>query len=254
MKIGIFQANTIDNKIEENIIRYNSILESLEKDVELLVMPEMFTTGFTIDPNYAETMQGMGLNWMIGVAKTKNIAIAGSLFINEDGRLVNRHFFVFPNGEYEYYDKKHLFCLSKEPELVSPGNKKLIVNYKGWRFNILTCYDLRFPLWARNSYNDGDYAYDVLIYVASWPEARAFQWTSLLRARAIENVSYLIGVNRVGVDNTGLNYTGDSVILNFKGEALVSAAQNKEEILYHTIDKESLSGFRVSFPVGRDWD
>lgn len=254
MKIGIFQTNIIDHKIQENISKYNEILKDLDKDTELLVLPEMFTTGFTIEPNDAESIDGLGFNWMKDVAIEKKIGVSGSLFIREENRLINRHFFVFPDGHFQYYDKKHLFCLSREPELVSPGNMKLIVEYKDWRFGINTCYDLRFPTWARNSYNNGDYAYDVLLYVACWPEERAFQWTSLLRARSIENVSYLIGVNRVGVDNKGLNYTGDSVILNFKGERLSGCAQNKEEIAYHILDKQSLKDFRKSFPVARDWD
>ncbi len=254
MKIAIFQTDTKDHKIKENIERYDKILEGLDKDTDLLVFPEMLTTGFTIEPSDAETMDGMGLSWMKKIATTKSIAVDGSLLIREDDKLVNRHFFVFPDGSFEYYDKKYLFCLSKEPERVTRGDKKVIVNYKGWRFRLLTCYDLRFPTWARNAYNNGDYEYDALIYVASWPEIRTKQWTSMLKSRAIENASYLIGVNRVGVDRTGLNYEGDSVILNYVGDVLAGADKNQEEIRYHTLDIDYLKRYRVNFPVAKDWD
>lgn len=254
MKIAIFQANTADNEIESNLKRYNSFLDKLESDTELLVFPEMFTTGFTININYAETMQGRGLMWLKEKAIEKQIAISATILIKEDGKYVNRHFFVMPDGSYEYYDKKHLFCLSKEPRVITPGKEKKIINYKGWNIALFTCYDIRFPSWCRNAYDNGNYAYDIAIYCASWDSARNLAWTSLPIARAIENVSYVVGVNRVGVDNFNIKYFGDSAILNFKGEELVRAKQNEEEICYYDIDKESLNRFRKSFPVGRDWD
>lgn len=254
MKVAIFQANTIDNEAESNLKRYDSVLDNLDKDTELLVFPEMFTTSFSIDIKDAQTMQGKSLRWMIAKAIEKNIAISGTLLIEEGNRYVNRHFFVFPDGKYEYYDKKHLFCLSKEPKVITPGNQKKIVNYKGWNIALLTCYDIRFPSWCRNTYNEGNYGYDIAIYCASWESARNFAWTSLMVGRAIENVSYVIGVNRVGVDKANLVYLGCSTILNFKGETLVGTQQNKEEIAYHTLDKQSLISFRNYFPVGEDWD
>ncbi len=254
MKIAIFQANTVDNEIESNLKRYNSFLETLDAETDLLVFPEMFTTGFTININYAETMQGKGLAWLKEKAIEKQIAISATILIEEDNKYVNRHFFVMPDGKYEYYDKKHLFCLSKEPRVITPGKEKKIVTYKGWNIALFTCYDIRFPFWCRNTYNNGNYGYDIAIYSSSWDSARNLAWTSLPVARAIENVAYVIGVNRVGIDNFNIKYVGDSVILNYKGEELVRAQQNKEEIRYHNIDKESLDKFRRSFPVGRDWD
>ena len=156
--------------------------------------------------------------------------------------------------EYEYYDKKHLFCLSKEPNIITPGNKKKIVNYKDWNIALFTCYDIRFPSWCRNTYLNNNYGYDIAIYVASWAESRSFAWNSLLIGRAIENIAYTIGVNRVGIDNNGIRYNGDSAILNYKGETLARAEKEKEEIVYHLLDKQSLLSFRQSFPFGRDWD
>jgi predicted amidohydrolase len=254
MKVAIFQANTVNNEIESNLLRYDSLLKKLDKNTELIIFPEMFTTGFSIDTKYAETMQGSSLMWMKEKAIEKGIAISGSLFINENNNYFNRHFFVFPNGEYEYYDKKHLFCLSKEPNIISPGNKKKIVNYKDWNIALFTCYDIRFPLWCRNTYLNNEYGYDIAIYAASWAKTRSFAWSSLLIGRAIENIAYTIGVNRIGIDNNGIKYNGDSVILNYKGETLATAEKEKEEIVYHILDKQSLLSFRQSFPIGRDWD
>lgn len=254
MKVAIFQANTVNDEIELNLLRYDSLLKKLESDTELLVFPEMFTSGFSLDINYAETMQGRSLKWMKAKAIEKGTAISGSLFINENDRYFNRHFFVIPNGEYEYYDKKHLFSLSKEPKLITSGNDKRIVNYKGWRIAIFTCYDIRFPIWCRNTYSNNKYGYDIAIYVASWALERNFAWQSLLIGRAIENMAYTIGVNRVGTDKKGVKYNGSSVILNYKGETLAMAENEKEEIVYHTLDNQSLLLFRQSFPIGKDWD
>ncbi|MDD4001806.1 MAG: nitrilase family protein [Bacteroidales bacterium] len=254
MKVAIFQANTVDNEIDSNLKRYDSYLNQLDSDTDLIVFPEMFTTGFSIDIDHAQTMQQSGLKWMRTKAVERNIAISGTLLIEENKDYVNRHFFVFPNGEFEYYDKKHLFCLSKEPKVITPGNEKKIVNYKGWNIALFTCYDIRFPSWCRNTYKEGKYGYDISIYCASWESSRNFAWENLLVGRAIENVSYVVGVNRVGYDKTNLNYLGCSKILNFKGEKLVDTELNKEEIAYHTLDKQSLESFRKSFPVGEDWD
>lgn len=254
MKVAIFQANTINNQIESNLLRYDSLLTKLDNDTELLVFPEMFTTGFSFDLEYAETMQGSSLKWMKEKAIEKGIAISGSLIIYENNNYLNRHFFVFPNGEYEYYDKKHLFCLSKEPYIITPGNNKKIVNYKGWNISLFTCYDIRFPSWCRNTYVNDEYGYDIAIYAASWAESRSTAWNGLLIGRAIENIAYTIGVNRVGIDNEKIKYKGDSTILNYKGEILARAENGKEEIVYRVLDKQSLLSFRQSFPIGRDWD
>lgn len=254
MKIAIFQANTVDNQIDSNLKRYDSFLENLDKDTELLVFPEMFTTGFTMNTLHAETMQGKGLNWMKEKAIEKGIAISGTLLIEEDKRFVNRHFFVFPDGKFEFYDKKHLFCLSKEPRVITPGKEKKIVEYKGWKIALFTCYDIRFPAWCRNSYNNEEYDYDLAIYCSSWDSARNLAWTSLYVARAIENISYVVAVNRVGIDNFNIKYFGHSAIINYKGEKLVDTIENEEEIAYHTIDKKLLNDFRDYFPIGKDWD
>jgi omega-amidase len=254
MKVAIFQANIVNDEIESNLLRYDSLLNKLHSDTELLIFPEMFTSGFSLNINYAETMQGRSLKWMKEKAIEKGIAISGSLFINENDKYFNRHFFIMPNGEYEYYDKKHLFSLSKEPKVITSGNDKKIVNYNGWKIALFTCYDIRFPIWCRNTYSNNEYGYDIAIYVSSWACERNFAWQSLLVGRAIENMAYTIGVNRVGIDKKGVKYNGSSTILNYKGETLVMAENEKEEIVYHTLDNQSLLLFRQSFPIGKDWD
>lgn len=254
MKIALYQADTKDNSPKENIERYRQALKNLAPDTELLVFPEMYSTGFTIDTNFAEDMQGESLEFLKEIAKEKNIAVDASILIKEGERYVNRHFFV-TKDKVEYYDKKHLFCLSKEPKVVSKGNKELILEYKGWKIKLLTCYDLRFPMWARNHYDEKQgFDYDILIYVASWSDDRINNWEKLLPARAIENQSYLIGVNRCGIDNKGYTYKGATIAIDYNGDTIVRAKDDCEEIIYADFDKEKLNQFRKGFPVSLDWD
>lgn len=254
MKIALFQANTKDNATKENIERYKQILTNLDKDTDLLVFPEMFTTGFTIDTDYAEEMQGISLEFLKQIAQEKDIAVDASIMIKEGEKYVNRHFFV-TKDKVEYYDKKHLFCLSREPRVVSKGEKELIVEYKGWKFKLLTCYDLRFPMWARNHFSqDKGFDYDVLIYVASWADDRISNWEMLLPARAIENQSYVIGVNRTGIDKKGYTYKGSTIAIDYQGDTMSRANDETEEIIYATLDKDALKQYRDKFPVALDWD
>ncbi len=253
MKVAIFQADTKDNEIESNLARYKTLLQGLDSDTDLLVLPEMFASGFTMSVEHAESMEGKGVRFMQEVAKEKHIAVEGSLLIKENGQYVNRHFFVTENS-VQYYDKRHLFCLSKEPKVISRGEKPLIVEYKGWKIKLITCYDLRFPLWNRNKVRDGEFDYDLLVCVASWDDTRVEHWDVLLHARAIENQSYVVGVNRCGVDSKGYNYAGHSVARNFRGRLLAEAKDNSEEIVYVNLSKQELAKAREKFPVSEDWD
>lgn len=254
MKIAIFQANTKDNRIEENLARYRKLLADLDKDTDLLVLPEMFSGGFTMDEEYAETMDdSAGLDFMKELAAEKHIAVSGGLFIKENGKFYNRHFFVTENS-VQHYDKAHLFCLSKEPKVITPGNKQMIVEYKGWKIKLVTCYDIRFPMWTRNRYCNGVFDYDILLCVASWTDLRISQWDVLLEARSIENQAYVVGVNRCGIDNQGNNYQGHSVVRDFKGKLLVVADEDGEQLCYAIADKDRLNDFRTKFPVAKDWD
>jgi predicted amidohydrolase len=177
----------------------------------------MFTTGFTMQPErVAETMNGETIQWMQSLAKAKNAAITGSLIIVEEGKYYNRLVFVFPTGEIQQYDKRHLFTLAGEDGVFTAGTSKVLIEYKGWKICPLICYDLRFPVFSRNVEN-----YDLLIYVASWPKTRIAAWDTLLKARAIENMSYTIGVNRLGVDGTNLEYVGHSQIVDYLGNSVL---------------------------------
>ena len=223
------------------------IIESA--DADLIVLPEMFTTGFTMNPkNIAETMQGETVLWMKHLAKSKSTALTGSLVIEENGKYYNRLLFVFPSGDIKHYDKRHLFTLAGEDKIFTPGNEKLIVDYKGWKICLLVCYDLRFPVFSRNTED-----YDVLIYVANWPESRIFAWDSLLKARAIENMSYVIGVNRVGEDANENRYNGHSQVIDCLGNYIIAPSE-EENVFSAELDKKALLETRQKFGFLNDRD
>jgi len=219
LKITIIQSELHWENAEANRKMFSEKIQLIESETDLIVLPEMFSTGFSMkakrlsEPNNGET-----LKWMISEAKKKNCAITGSVIISEDDKFFNRMFFVFPDGSYEKYDKKHTFTLARENETYDAGTKRLIVDYKGWKICPLVCYDLRFPVWARNTED-----YDVLIYVANWPKVRTLAWDTLLRARAIENMTYCIGVNRVGFDGNGHEYIGHSAVYDVLGKQISSS-------------------------------
>jgi omega-amidase len=216
---------------------------------DLIVLPEMFSTGFSMDAErLAEPMDGPTVGWMREEAAALGVAITGSLIVRDDGRCYNRLVWVRPDGTIEHYDKRHLFRIANEHHHYSAGEDRLVVELKGWRVCPLVCYDLRFPVWSRNR---GDY--DLLLYVANWPQRRATAWHTLLRARAIENACYVVGVNRVGRDGNGTTHAGDSVVLDFLGQPL-SSEGGGDRVETAVLDLESLEGFRKSFPVHLDAD
>lgn len=213
LTITTIQANLVWEDKSRNLKYFNQVFNSLQGQTDLIVLPEMFTTGFSMNAvTLAESMDGEGVKWMAKKAKEHNAVIAGSLIIKEEDHFFNRLIWMPPNGEVQYYDKRHLFTLAKEDRTYTAGSEKLIVDYKGWKICPLVCYDLRFPAWSRNMED-----YDLLIYVANWPKSRAHHWKSLLIARAIENQAYVIGVNRVGVDKKENVYTGDTSVVDYKG-------------------------------------
>jgi predicted amidohydrolase len=236
----------------KNIAHFDSKINAITESTDIIVLPEMFTTGFTMNPKlHAEEHGGNGLQWMTQKAKEKKCVIVGSISIKENNTFYNRLYWAKPDGTYEFYDKRHLFKMGNEHQHYSAGNKKLIVEYKGWKICPLICYDLRFPVWSRNK---KDTTYDVLIYVANWPEVRAYPWKQLLIARAIENQTYVIGVNRIGLDGNNIDHSGDSVIINPKGEFIntLQAHQDKTESL--SLSYTYLQDFRKAFPVLSDAD
>ena len=227
LKIVGIQAALVWENPEQNIAFFEKKINTLEAGFDLIVLPEMFTTGFTMHPErVAEKMDGFAVSWMQKIAKEKQAAICGSLVISAADKFYNRFIFVHPTGEIETYNKRHSFTLAGEDEVYTSGTEKIIIEYKGWRICPLICYDLRFPVWARNTEN-----YDLLIYVANWPIARIKAWDTLLKARAIENMSYVIGVNRTGKDGNNYEYSGNSILLDCLGEELSSLKNNEVGIV-----------------------
>lgn len=226
-------------------------LATLSGKVQVAVLPEMFTTGFTMNASsLAEENDGTTLQTLRKWAAVYDIALAGSYIAREGEACYNRGFFVTPDGEARFYDKRHLFRMGEEGRYFKAGNRRLVVEYKGWRIALFVCYDVRFPVWCRNVANE----YDLALYVASWPRVRAHAWRSLLVARAIENAAYVCGVNRVGYDNMGLIYNGDTMAIDFKGNTLAKAPDGEEAIVVVELDKLALQSFREKFPVWRDAD
>jgi predicted amidohydrolase len=199
-------------------------------------------------------MHGTTVEWMKETARIKNCVITGSLIINDDGRFFNRLIWMRPDGAYETYDKRHLFSFAKEDLKFHKGMKKLIVYLKGWRIHPLICYDLRFPVWSKNTLSEKGYAYDLLIYIANWPSQRSLAWRCLLPARAAENLCYVIGVNRVGIDDYGNSYSGDSMIIAPDGKKLLSIDVGEKGVGTFNLSATDLLDFRSHFAFSQDWD
>lgn len=233
-------------------------LEMLEKKIaateaatQIVVLPEMFTTGFTMQPKlFAETMEGPTVEWMVEQAAMHKIILTGSVIIEEDDKFYNRLLWVLPNGQVAYYNKRHLFAFAGEDKEYTAGDKRLIVQVNGWKICLQICYDLRFPVWSRKQSPD---EYDLLLYVANWPERRNHAWKTLLCARAIENQTYVVGVNRVGKDGHQINHSGDSMIVDPMGQVLYYKADD-EDTVYMELEKSVVQEAREKFPFGRDAD
>lgn len=249
MKTALLQTPLIWENPQQNRKLLEEKTQTISDDVALIVLPEMFTSGFTMNPeSVAETMQGETITWLQKLAKEKNCAITGSLVIKENDKYYNRLVFVFPNGEIQHYDKRHLFTLAGEDKVYTSGTDKLIVDYQGFKICPMICYDLRFPVFARNVED-----YDILIYVANWPKPRINAWDILLKARAVENMSYVIGVNRVGADATDLEYTGHSQVVDFLGNYIIEP-QTNEGVFITEFNKEKLLETRKKLNFLNDKD
>jgi predicted amidohydrolase len=257
-----------ENK-EANLHMFGEKIRAINYPVDLLVLPEMFSTGFSMQPEKLAESADMGIKfsgrqggatieWMQKQASSINAVITGSIIVEDNGKYFNRLMWVRPDGSCEYYDKRHLFRMAGEEKIYAAGAKKLIVDLHGWKVCPLVCYDLRFPVWSRNRWtrNENNFIadYDLLIYVANWPEVRSKAWKTLLTARAMENNCYVIGVNRVGNDGNNFYHSGDSSIIDFKGEAMKTAVIGREEIISDKLSHQLLSEFRKSFPAGMDAD
>jgi omega-amidase len=250
LRVTIVQSELHWQDAEANRTMFAEKLAATAPVTDLIVLPEMFTTGFTMEaPALAEQPEGETLQWMREQANTYDAVITGSIIVEENGQYYNRLLWVRPDGSYEYYNKKHLFRMAKEHHTYKAGDKKLRVELKGWQICPLVCYDLRFPVWSRNTGN----RYDLLLYVANWPKARSLAWRTLLQARAIENIAYTIGVNRIGTDGNNYPYSGDSAIIHPKGHKLLETTE-QEGIYTITLSKQDLIDFREIFPAHLDAD
>ena len=229
-------------------------IEGISEKTEVVILPEMFSTGFSMKPEVlAETMNGETVQWMKDIASLKKIIVTGSIIIEEEGNYFNRLIWMLPNGELGVYDKRHLFAYAGEHAHYAKGNKKLIASVKGWKINLQVCYDLRFPVWTRQTPGESETKYDLLINVANWPEKRSTVWKTLLPARAIENQCYVVGVNRIGEDGNRISYSGDSMIVDPFGEIIYQKSKD-EDIFTYTLQKEKVVEIRDHFPFWKDAD
>lgn len=247
--VGI-QADLFWENPTKNLAFFEEKIKHLPKETNLVVLPEMFTTGFTMNPEkVAEKMDGKSVSWMLKMAVENQFAITGSLVIFKNENYYNRLVFVHPSGKIETYNKRHSFTLAGEHKVYTSGKKKLIVSYNGWKICPLICYDLRFPVWVRNAEN-----YDVLIFMANWPVTRIKAWQTLLKARAIENMCYTIGVNRTGKDANDYLYSGDSLVIDFLGDEISSLPKNEVGILSAVFSKKSQEKVREKLGFLNDRD
>lgn len=251
MKITIVQTDIVWENRQENLRMLRRKLETIGGTTEIVVLPEMFSTGFSMNSKeLAEPLSGETIGTLKQWAEEFNLAIVGSYIAADGDRYYNRAFFLTPEGEEFYYDKRHLFRMGQESQHFSAGHCRLVIRYRNWNICLLVCYDLRFPVWSRNQNNE----YDLLIYVANWPAARRDAWDTLLKARAIENLCYVCGVNRVGTDGQQLPHSGGSVVYSPKGAILSSVPDDKEGIATVTLDLSALHAFRDKFPAWKDAD
>lgn len=249
LQIALIQSHLLWENPIANLDKFDTLLEQVSEDTQLIVLPEMFTTGFSMNPvELAEKMNGNTVNWLKKWSKKKQAAICGSVIITENNNYYNRFLFATPDGEIRSYDKRHRFMMAGEGELYTAGEDTVLIEYEGWKIFPQICYDLRFPVFARNTVD-----YDVVIYVANWPKPRVGAWDALLKARAIENMSYCIGVNRIGLDGKGLEYVGHSGVYNVLGDE-IAFAKAEEKIITATLSKNHIKETRERLPFLEDKD
>jgi len=250
LKITLIQTSLFWENIESNLSLFAEKIDGISDETDLIVLPEMFTTGFSMNAEkLAQDMDGKAAGWLREKARSRQTDITGSMIIRENGEYFNRLLWAKPDGTLFHYDKRHLFRMTGEDKIYSPGNQNITIEINGWRIRPFICYDLRFPCWTRNFNN----SYDVAIFIASWPEKRSYHWKTLLTARAVENQCYVIGVNRIGEDGNGYRHSGDSSVIDFAGGILFQK-QNKEAVFSVSLSYSALDEYRKSFPAWMDAD
>lgn len=251
ISLSLVQFDPVWEDSCKNIELLNGFTEKIHPDTDLIILPEMFLTGFSMNvTQIAQKMDGEGVTWMVKTAIEKKITIIGSLAINDDNKIYNRLFAISPHGEVRWYDKRHLFRMGEEHKFYTSGNKRIIIKVNNMSILPLVCYDLRFPVWSRNV----NCEYDLLVYVSNWPESRRDAYLTLLKARAIENLCYVAAVNRIGTDGSGFEYAGDSVIIDPKGNIIADLPPKTSGLVNYPIDLNLLKSYRQKFPAYLDAD
>jgi omega-amidase len=254
LKICLVQTTLKWEDKKANLLSLEQQIRKIEPGNHIVVLPEMFSTGFSMRPaEFAESMEGETVQWMRARAAEKKMIICGSIIVKDKDAFYNRLIWMQPDGKYGHYDKRHLFAFAGEDQFYSSGDNRLIASVGGWKVNLMVCYDLRFPVWARQQFNDGNFEYDLLIYVANWPGRRSHAWRTLLQARAIENQCFVAGVNRIGDDGNGIAHSGNSMIVDPLGE-IRQEAINAETLLSFCLKRSDLEEIRQKYPFWKDAD
>lgn len=255
LHIALIQAPLLWENKQGNLWQFEQHILGLHHSQDLILLPEMFSTGFSMQPEkLAEDPDGETVRWMMRMAAASGSVIAGTLMIADRGNYYNRSVWTTPEGEIHCYDKRHLFTMGREEQYFSPGEERVVIHLKGWKIVPLTCYDLRFPVWSRNQYRQNEYAYDLLCYLANWPAARSQHWRQLLIARAIENQAFVAGVNRTGMDGKGLNHLGHSMVVDACGNLIADAGEQDTAVIMATLKGDQLDDYRKRFFVAADWN
>jgi omega-amidase len=255
LSVTIIQSEPYWLKAMDNLVQIDGLISDITEKTDLILLPEMFNTGFVTDPDLImDTIPDITIRRMRKWADEKNCIVSGSLIVKEHGQNMNRLIWMKPGGEYEYYDKRHLFRFENEHSGFHSGNKELIAELNGWKIKPLICYDLRFPVWCKNRYSDGAYKYDIILFLSNWPASRSHTWKSLLLARAIENQCYSIGVNRSGTDGNSIRHDGESMIIDQRGEHMAILEKGRPEVKSTILSYKHLDNDRKRFTVGLDWD
>lgn len=256
LKVLALQADLHWEDPEKNRVEFAKRIEREFDSHHLIILPETFTTGFPVDPHrFSEKVDGPTINWMRQISSLYNAVVTGTLLINTDDSYANTLVWMCPDGSFKHYKKRHVFTMGGEHEKITTGNDQLIINFRGWKIRPMICYDLRFPVWCKNHFDEKNgFEYDLAIFVANWPAVRSYPWKTLLLARAIENQAFVIGLNRVGTNGPGNSYSGDSMIVDPKGAVLKQGKEGKDEALSITLSYNYLEAFRNKFNVGLDWD
>lgn len=250
LRATLIQTPLLWEDKKQNLALLEQWLSAIKQPSDMIMLPEMFSTAFSMNTALADTMEGETVAWMRKQASILNTPVCGSLMINDNGHFVNRFIWMFPNGELQFYDKRHLFRMGNEHHHFEPGDNRILIDYKGWKLFPVVCYDLRFPVWLRRT---PEFDYDAILIVANWPERREHHWRTLLQARAIENQAYVFAVNRVGLDGHGVNHSGFSGIISPKGEWLLEMSGNEGPQTFE-VSKNDLIDWRTSFPAANDAD